>query len=206
MELDRKQRVLSRAHGRCLVSDLRGMITQVACRSSHRLVVHPICLRRELELPPGDSARNQVLARVANAQSARSKDSTVVDAACSGSVCIDRASPTDEHRTVTVLVVSHHQVPMGKLRGREQNLGRNVSECLLLVRFDVNELRGCAAGRAAPAGNVGSVPTVNCAEDRGEPSRELACIEALFGRHGLDPAKFIGAETKSMRGEVPDSV
>lgn len=61
MELDRKQRVLSRAHGRCPVSDLRGMITQVACRSSHRLVVHPIFLRREPELPPGDSARNQVL-------------------------------------------------------------------------------------------------------------------------------------------------
>jgi hypothetical protein len=55
-------------------------------------------------------------------------------------VLIDRALTVHEHGTMSSLVVTQHDVTFGKPGGREQKLPGYVSQSVLLVRLDVNEL------------------------------------------------------------------
>jgi hypothetical protein len=157
MELDGEQGPLVGRENPELAFKLCLVISQEGSRVSNRPVGGLIFLGGESEYPPTNLIGDLLFFRIQNAAARCCEHPAVVDTAGSGSVLIDRTATVDEHRTVSPLVITHHDVTFWKPRGREQKAPGYTGQSVLLVRLDVHELRRGTACRAASAGDIGSV-------------------------------------------------
>ena len=143
----------------------------------------------ELESPLPRAFGDGGLFGVVELDTTRGEDSTVVRAARTRPVVVDRARAVDEHRAVTSLVVSEHHVTGGPARCREPQIGRDTGEGRDLVGGDVHELRRRAARGTGPTGHHRGGFSAHCMPGGVEPlgegaSRQRLVLGLQFVDHG----------------------
>src|SRR3954453_9539612 len=111
------------------------------------------------------------------------KNPAVVRTARPRPVLVDRAGVVDQHRAMTLFVVSEHDMTAGQPRRWNQQVGIDVRQRVGFVGPDVNELRRSAARRAAPARNVGGRLTGNSRLPFLKPRREMPRGQRCRGGH-----------------------
>ena len=87
---------------------------------THGVVLGPVDLGREAELPAPCSPSDRELILVVDVDPRGGEDPAVVGATGPGAMLVDRAFVVDQHRAVTVLVVAEDDVAAGPSRCREQ--------------------------------------------------------------------------------------
>ena len=118
---------------------------------------------QEPQVGSGCAAIDVRLRRIVHPKTACREHAAVIGPTRLRSVLVDRTHAVDQHRAMTVLVVTHHDVATSHKRRGKQQRSRNVTQRFGLIRSDVDELRGRAAGRAFTARNFG----IRCASEGG---------------------------------------